>query len=66
MGNDDYACPRCNSRHVIDLKDNIQCSNCHQEFSKKDLDRLEKDQILSISEKQEFIRIFTDKTEDLF
>ncbi len=64
MGKEYYTCPRCNRKLVIDLGDIIECSHCHEEFSKKDIERFEKDQILSLSEKKDFIRIFSEDIED--
>ncbi|MEJ2293637.1 MAG: hypothetical protein P8Y23_02600 [Candidatus Lokiarchaeota archaeon] len=55
-----FVCPRCNSKFGIDLEDTIECTNCHQEFNKKDLEKISKNKILSTSEKKEFIKAFID------
>jgi uncharacterized Zn ribbon protein len=64
MDKDFDKCPRCNKKFLMDLGDIFECSYCHEEFSKKDLERFEKDQILSISEKKEFFKSFSEDLED--
>ena len=60
MANLNFICPRCNSKHGIDLEDTIQCANCLEELSKTDLIGKTKENILSISEKKEFVKSFID------
>ncbi len=49
-------CPRCKGTRMIDMGDTIDCPDCRLEFEKADINTLESDQILAISEKLEFIR----------
>jgi hypothetical protein len=41
---------------MIDMGDTIDCPDCRLEFEKADINTLESDQILAISEKLEFVR----------
>ncbi len=49
-------CPRCKGTGMIDMGDTIDCPDCRLEFEKADINTLESDQILAISEKLEFVR----------
>ena len=49
-------CPRCKGTRMIDMGDTIDCPDCRLEFEKDDINTLESDQILAISEKLEFVR----------
>jgi len=49
-------CPRCKGTRMIDMGDTIDCPDCRLEFEKADINTLESDQILAISEKLEFVR----------
>ena len=60
MSKINFICPRCKNKFGIDLEDTIECTNCHQEFNKKDLEKITKHRILSTSEKKEFLKTFMD------
>ncbi len=55
MSNSKYHCPRCGSKVLIDLGENVECPECG-EYQKTDLDclmngELEASEILTIKEK---------------
>jgi len=56
MENKYNVCPRCKGTKIIDMGDTIDCPECLLEFEKVDIEALESDQILAISEKLNFIR----------
>jgi hypothetical protein len=56
MENKFKICPRCKSTKIIDMGDTIECPDCRLEFEKTDINTLESNQILAISEKLEFVR----------
>jgi uncharacterized Zn ribbon protein len=56
MENKFKFCPRCKSNKIIDMGDTIDCPDCRLEFEKIDIETLESDQILAVSEKLEFVR----------
>jgi hypothetical protein len=54
----EYKCPRCLGDCLISYEETVECIKCQLEFDKKDLETLEPDQILAVSEKFFFIKIF--------
>lgn len=53
-----YHCPRCQNTKIIEYTKTIECPKCRLEFDKKDLETFKDDQILSLEEKESFIKYF--------
>lgn len=58
MDNKFKTCPRCNGRNIVDFRETIECTECHLEFYKKDIERFKPNQLLAISEKINISRSF--------
>jgi hypothetical protein len=54
----EYKCPRCLGDCLINYEETVECVKCQLEFDKKDLENLESDQILAVSEKFFFVKMF--------
>ena len=52
----EYHCPRCKSKELLIHDEIIECPKCKLTFTKKFLNKLLDDSILSEEEKADFIR----------
>jgi ribosomal protein L37AE/L43A len=53
-----YKCPRCHGESIIDYGEIIECVNCRLEFYKRSFETVKENNILAISELDDFVRIF--------
>ncbi|MFX0072078.1 MAG: hypothetical protein ACFFAO_13400 [Candidatus Hermodarchaeota archaeon] len=53
-----YHCPRCGTKNIIDYEDTIECPRCRLEFEKSDFENFEDEDILSIEEKLDISDVF--------
>jgi hypothetical protein len=58
ISKEEYACPICNNKEIIEYEKIIECPRCELEFEKDDFKKYNKDQILAIQEKEGFIKFF--------
>ena len=52
-----YKCPRCHEKKTIDYGEIIECPKCQLEFYKRDIETLNRSNILAISELNDLVRI---------
>ena len=52
-----YKCPRCRGKKTIDYGEVIECLKCQLEFYKRDIETLNRSNILAISELNDLVRI---------
>ena len=51
-----FHCPRCKNDKIIDYGESFDCPICRLEFEKKDFDKYDEENILSVEEKMDLVK----------
>ena len=55
-----FHCPRCKNEKIIDYGESFDCPICRLEFEKKDFDKYDEENILSVEEKMDLVKAITE------